>query len=367
MASIVGNNCRLAAWWASGLVGICLALSSAPCWAVEGAAAAGPIGGSDIRSAILPSPGFYGGVVGLYNNVTQFHDGTGHPAPALNAVGLTDNIAGAFFLYVLDFKLFDGRIGLAGFVAGGQDCGQLVSAVPRRCTETGLGDPYFELSWSRSFGQLRPPTVTGAFPIVQGLVLDFGIGALLPIGNYNQQLQEMNGVTLGNNTFDLAPSMAVTYTTPPLIADGTEFSGTTTRPIPSRNITRASCSMSTLLSPSMSAAFRSGRPASTCSRPVRTGSSAQSFRRTAGGSNTWRLAASSTTTSPNTMPSSASRPTRRFFPKTVSWRNYSYSLLRRSCFSAAHQTTSEARIVKETRRLRSQIAPAWLRQSDRRP
>ena len=224
MASIVGNNCRLAAWWASGLVGICLALSSAPCWAVEGAAAAGPIGGSDIRSAILPSPGFYGGVVGLYNNVTQFHDGTGHPAPALNAVGLTDNIAGAFFLYVLDFKLFDGRIGLAGFVAGGQDCGQLVSAVPRRCTETGLGDPYFELSWSRSFGQLRPPTVTGAFPIVQGLVLDFGIGALLPIGNYNQQLQEMNGVTLGNNTFDLAPSMAVTYTTPPLIADGTEFS-----------------------------------------------------------------------------------------------------------------------------------------------
>lgn len=55
-------------------------------------------------------------------------------------------------------------------------------------------------------------------------MLDFGIGAVLPIGNYNQQLQEMNGVTLGNNAFDLAPSMAVTYTTPPLIADGTEFS-----------------------------------------------------------------------------------------------------------------------------------------------
>jgi hypothetical protein len=224
VASFVGNNRRLAALWAWILVSICVGLSSTPCSAVEGATAAGPIGGSDIRSAILPSPGFYGGVVGLYNNVTQFHDGTGHPAPALNAVGLTDNIAGAFFLYVPDFKLFDGRIGLAGFVAGGQDCGQLVSAVPRRCTETGLADPYFELSWSRSFGQLRPPTVAGAFPIVQGLVLDFGIGAVLPIGNYNQQLQEMNGVTLGNNTFDLAPSVAVTYTTPPLIADGTEFS-----------------------------------------------------------------------------------------------------------------------------------------------
>lgn len=99
--------------------------------AVEGATAAGPIGGSDIRSVILPSPGFYGGVVGLYNNVTQFHDGTGHPAPALNAVGLTNDIAGAFFLYVPDFKLFDGRIGLAGVVAGDK----IATSSSRRCRD----------------------------------------------------------------------------------------------------------------------------------------------------------------------------------------------------------------------------------------
>jgi hypothetical protein len=124
---------------------------------------------------------------------------------------------------VPELKLFGGQIGFAGFDAAGQECGQLVSAVPRRCV-AGAGDPYVELDWSRSFGQVRPPSTAGAFPIIQGLVLDFGIGAVLPIGSYNQQAQAMNGVTLGNSTFDLAPSIAVTYTTPPLIADGTEFS-----------------------------------------------------------------------------------------------------------------------------------------------
>lgn len=217
------DRCRLAAWWARIVIVIGVACWSAPCWAVEGAAAAGPIGGSDIRSAILPPPGLYVGGVGLYNGVTQYNDGTGHPAAGLDAFGLTDSIAGAFFLYVPDFKLFGGEIGLSGFEAGGQDCGQLVSTVPRRCT-SGLGDPYFELAWSRSFGQLRPATTAGAFPIIQGLVLDFGVGVLLPVGNYNQQIQAANGVTLGYNTFDVAPSVAVTYTTPPLIADGTEFS-----------------------------------------------------------------------------------------------------------------------------------------------
>ena len=223
MVSSVTSNRRFAVWSAGILIGICTGFSSLPCWAVEGATAAGPIGGSDIRSAILPPPGLYGGGVALYNSVTQFHDGTGHPAPGLDAVGLSDYVGGAFFLYVPEFKLFDGRIGLAGFEAGGEECGQLVSAVPRRCV-TGMGDPYFELDWSRSFGQIRPPSTPGAFPIVQGLVLNLGLGAVLPVGNYNQQTQAMNGVTLGNNTLDIAPSVAVTYTTPPLIADGTEFS-----------------------------------------------------------------------------------------------------------------------------------------------
>ena len=220
---------RLATWRARLAIVVCAglcgapALFGAPAWAVEGATAAGPIGGSDIRSAILPPPGLYGGVVGLYNSVTGYNDGTGHPAPGLDAVGLKNYDVGAFFLYVPDVKLFDGRIGLAGYAAGGQNCGQLVSAVARRCA-AGIGDPYLELDWSRSFGQVRPPSVAGAYPIIQGLVLNLGIGAVLPIGTYNQQTQAMNGVSPGNNTLDIAPSVAVTYTTTPLFRDGTEFS-----------------------------------------------------------------------------------------------------------------------------------------------
>jgi hypothetical protein len=223
VVSSAPNNRRFVAWWTGILVGICLGFSRLPCWAVEGATAAGPIGGSDIRSAILPPPGLYGSVIGLYNDVTQYNDGLGQPAPGLNAVGLQNYVGGASFLYVPELKLFGGQIGFAGFGSVAQDCGQLISAVPRRCV-TGLGDPYVEADWSRSFGQIRPPTTAGAFPIIQGLVLDLGVGAVLPIGNYNQQTQAMNGVTPGDKTFDLAPSVAVTYTTPPLIADGTEFS-----------------------------------------------------------------------------------------------------------------------------------------------
>ena len=203
--------------------GLLSLVCSAPSWAAEGTTAAGPIGGNDIRSAILPPPGLYGGMVGLDSSVHQINDGTGNPAPGLDAVNLNAAVAGAFFLYVPNVKVLDGSVAVYGLVTGGEECGQVVSIVPRRCV-TGIGDPYVELDWSRVFGQVKAPTVAGAFPIIQGLVVDLGIGAVLPFGSYNQQTQAMNGITLGNNTWDIAPTAAVTYTTPPWLADGTEFS-----------------------------------------------------------------------------------------------------------------------------------------------
>ena len=119
--------------------------------------------------------------------------------------------------------MFGGSVGFIGFLAGGQECGQLVSFIPSRCI-SGLGDPYVEADWSRSFGSVRPSRDPGAFPIVQGLTVDFGLGAVIPVGKYDATLQAQNGVTIGNKSFDLAPSAAFTYTTPPLIVEGTEFS-----------------------------------------------------------------------------------------------------------------------------------------------
>ena len=103
----------------------------------------------------LPPPGLYGGVVGLYSTVTRIDDGTGNPAPGLDAVNLNAEIAGAFFLYVPNVKVFDGSVAVYGLVNGGQECGQAVSVIPRRCV-TGFGDPYVEADWSRVFGQVKP-------------------------------------------------------------------------------------------------------------------------------------------------------------------------------------------------------------------
>jgi hypothetical protein len=204
----------------TGLSFLCIV---SPSWAIEGNTAAGPIGGTDIRSALLPPPGLYGGTIGLVSPVHEIHDGTGKPVPGLDAVNLIARIAGPFFVYVPDYKLFGGSVGLIGTVPIGQECGQLVSLVPRRCI-SGFGDPYFEADWSRSFGQLRRSRDPAAFPIVEGLTLALGLGAVIPVGKYNAELLANNGITIGNNTWDVAPTVAVTYTTPPLIFEGTEFS-----------------------------------------------------------------------------------------------------------------------------------------------
>jgi hypothetical protein len=195
-----------------------------PCLAAEGTTAAGPIGGTDIRSAVLPPPGLYGGVIGVNSFVPEIVDGTGHPVPGLNAVNLLARLSAPFLVYVPDVKVLGGSIGLIGVFPGGQECGQVVTAFPSRCT-WGMGDPYFEVGWSRYFGQPHPSKYPDALPILEGLVLGLGIGAVVPVGKYEPQLRATNALSLGNNIWDVAPSVAITYTTPPLLAEGTEFSG----------------------------------------------------------------------------------------------------------------------------------------------
>lgn len=194
-----------------------------PCWAAEGTTVAGPIGGTDIRSAFLPPPGFYGAIIGLGASAYQIRDGSGHPRAGLNAVGINAVSAGAVLLYVPDFKLFGGSIGFVGVVGGGSICGQIVSANPSRCL-SGFGDVYIEMLWSRFFGFTRPSYDKNAFPIREGLTVGAGLGAVLPYGLYDARARASNGITIGSNALDVAPSIAFTYTTPPLIAEGTEFS-----------------------------------------------------------------------------------------------------------------------------------------------
>src|SRR5207248_11213469 len=85
-------------------------------------------------------------------------------------------------------------------------------------------DPYVEIAWSSFFGTVRPSRFPHAFPILEGLAVATGFGAVFPIGRYDAVLANNQGVTIGNNVWDFAPNVAFTYTTQPIIAEGTEIS-----------------------------------------------------------------------------------------------------------------------------------------------
>jgi hypothetical protein len=194
-----------------------------PSLAVEGSSAAGPIGGTDMRAAQLPPPGFYGGMIVLQAAAHQYFDGNGNVVPALSGLDLSRERAGPFFVYVPDFKVLGGSIGVAGILPGGVECGHLFEATPKRCI-SGIGDPYVEVAWSRFFGTMRPSRYPGAFPIAEGLTVAAGFGTVVPVGKYNAVDATTQGLSIGNNIWDLSPIVALTYMTKPLIAEGTEIS-----------------------------------------------------------------------------------------------------------------------------------------------
>ena len=205
------------------MIAVFLCFACTPALAVEGPTAAGPIGGTDIRSAMLPPPGLYGGVILLGAGTLDFVDGDGDTIPALREAHLEKELAGPFLYYVPDIKVFGGSIGFGAIIPAGNQCGHLFIGDSNRCT-VGVGDPYAEINWSRSFGTPRPSTYPGAYPILEGLTIMTGFGVVFPAGTYDSSDVTEQALSIGNNLWDFAPSVALTYTTPPLIAEGTEVS-----------------------------------------------------------------------------------------------------------------------------------------------
>lgn len=201
-----------------------LCVASTPARAIEGSTVAGPIGGTDIRSAQLPPPGLYGGLAALWAEAYDFLGPDGSTTiPALSEAHLQRYRAGAFLVWVPDFQLAGGSFGVFGLVPGGIECGRLFALTPNRCI-SGFGDPYLEIAWSRYFGTPRPSRYPDAFPVLEGLTLAFGFGVVFPAGRYDPLVANLQGPTIGNNIWDFAPNVAFTYVTKPIIADGTEIS-----------------------------------------------------------------------------------------------------------------------------------------------
>src|SRR5215470_18686996 len=81
--------------------------------AVEGTTAAGPVGGSDVRVALLPPPGLYWGVAFFAGNAPRLVDGSGHDIPGLSP-HFTLKAAAPFAMYVPDVKVLGGSIAVFG-------------------------------------------------------------------------------------------------------------------------------------------------------------------------------------------------------------------------------------------------------------
>ena len=203
---------------AAALVG-----ADAPGFAVEGSSAAGPTGGTDIRSAQLPPPGLYGGSVTFFAKADQFFDADGNLVPALSELDQFRARLAPFLLWVPDLEVFGGHIGIAAIVPFGQECGHLFGITPTRCI-AGIGDPYAEIGWSRYFGTRRLSKFAGAYPVAEGLTVALGFGTVFPVGTYNVADATVQGLSIGNNIWVFAPTAAFTYVTKPILADGTEFS-----------------------------------------------------------------------------------------------------------------------------------------------
>ena len=200
-----------------------LSCGTIPVRAIEGSAAAGPIGGTDIRQALLPPPGLYGGAVFVGSQIYDFVDGSGAIIPALATARVSGMTGGAFLAYVPDLKVFGGSLAFLGVGSYGQKCGHLFAGTGTLC-RTGFDDPYFEVDWGRQFGHLRQSKYPGAFPIFEGLAVTLGLGLVVPVGRYDLADAQNFAANHSNNIWDIAPTVAVTYTTPPLLAEGTEFS-----------------------------------------------------------------------------------------------------------------------------------------------
>jgi hypothetical protein len=205
------------------LIGAAFFWAPAPSRGIEGSSTAGPIGGTDIRSAQLPAPGLYYGTIQIYATADHFFNGSGEPVAALNALEIERFRAGPFLWYVPNIKLLDGSIGFFADVPAGTECGRLFATTPRRCI-AGIGDPYVEADWSRYFGTIRKSKYPGALPIAEGLTILLGFGTVFPAGYYNAKDATTQGLVIGNNIWDFAPTAALTYVTKPILAEGTEFS-----------------------------------------------------------------------------------------------------------------------------------------------
>lgn len=188
--------------------------------AAEGNIFGGPVGGTDIRNAILPAnPGFYGALIGAQTIASRAYGDNWSQNSHVN-IGLHVSGAAATLMYVYPVKLWGGT--LASSVQAQATYGH-ESFNGRSQYFEGFGDVYSELiAYSKYFGPLwggKPENAPPGLPY--GLTVKAAYSMIFPVGKYNTtDLQ-----TVGHNDYFYIPNFAFTYLTGPnVLGDGLEVS-----------------------------------------------------------------------------------------------------------------------------------------------
>ncbi|MFG1279856.1 SphA family protein [Xanthobacter autotrophicus] len=198
---------------------VALGLGAPVVHAAESISPAGPIGGTDIRSALLPPPGNYGAAVAGGIDLTGWYT-------ADDWLPATGNVefGGLGWLHVYDLDVLGGRLASSIFVGVQETCFGLTEAT-KRCAQ-GLRDTYSDIFvWSKfvpsaDFASQPPAPI----PIPYGTAFLVGFGMNFPTGAYNAE----QGINIGSNFYTFSPNIGITHTTKswlgPTFGDATEFS-----------------------------------------------------------------------------------------------------------------------------------------------
>ncbi len=190
--------------------------------AVEGAVYGGPIGGTDLRVALLPPiPGLFVGIADVPAAINQYNGDNGGKSRAIRNVNFVSNTTAVGFAYVYPFKLMSGTFATtAQFAYLDYSRFSANEAINQR--SSGWGDLYSDLlKYSVHVGEVAAPA-PGRRPLPYGLTVEAAYSMTFPIGSY----QPENAVTPGHNVYFFSPNVAATYLTKPnFLGDGVELDG----------------------------------------------------------------------------------------------------------------------------------------------
>ncbi|MFC2996279.1 transporter [Acinetobacter sichuanensis] len=164
--------------------------------AAESVTLSGPIGGTDINSAILPPSGNYITAVAAGINIDKWYDKNGNEIDTKGHVA----IGGVGILHVYEKKLFGGNIASSIFTGIQELC---FGFDQEQCSR-GFQDVYSDVfMWNKHYA-----ISSEANSMTNGLSILTGLGLNLPLGEYTKS----KNVNIGSNYLTISPNIGLTYT-----------------------------------------------------------------------------------------------------------------------------------------------------------